>query len=130
MKNSRLSEVERKLEEPVSKILSHEAIQLLASGKATATQIRTFAEQYSVYCSWFPRCLAAVAANVPDDRTRHNLIENLWEEHGEGDLRESHRSLFERFMVATGCENQSEPAPFCSNYVERAFAIYQHWALP
>jgi pyrroloquinoline-quinone synthase len=71
--------------------------------------LRLFASEYALCNSYFPRCLAAVAANVPDDVTRLPLIENIWEEHGLGDLGASHRTMFWRFAVACGLPETRPP---------------------
>ncbi len=86
-----------------------------------------FATQYSVYCASFPRCLAAVAANVPDDATRSPLIENLWEEHGEGEISRSHRALYERFATALDIPGQekreNQALPTTRQYVDELFDL-------
>src|SRR2546421_3407767 len=86
-------QLEADLRPGIERILTHPFLQRLAEASITSSQLREFTLQYNIYCSHFPRYLAAVAANVPDDATRLSLIENLWEEHGEGNLDLSHRTL-------------------------------------
>ena len=62
--------------------------------------MQDFAEQYAIYCYHFPRFLAATAANIPDDKARFPIIKNLWEEHGEGNIEKSHRTLYQNFGKA------------------------------
>ncbi len=94
--------LETELQEGISVILNHPFLQRLQDGRFNKKQLRYFAEQYSVYCRYFPRLLAAAAANIPDDETRAAIIKNLWEEHGEGNLNKSHRVLFYRFAAGLG----------------------------
>jgi pyrroloquinoline quinone (PQQ) biosynthesis protein C len=73
------------------------------------------AHELRSYTSVFPRCLGMLISQTDDDVARAILVENLWEEHGSGDLRRSHRVLYERFFtslrthVMTGSELPSTP---------------------
>ncbi len=103
--------LEQELQPGINSILEHNFLKLLSNGELSRAQLQYFAEQYSVYCSYFPRFLAATAANIPDDATRLPIIENLWEEHGEGKLSKSHRILFDRFARSTGLPESSVKRP-------------------
>ncbi len=103
--------LEKELQTGIDEILNHDFLKLLKNGDLSKKQLQYFAEQYSVYCSYFPRFLAATAANIPDDATRMPIIENLWEEHGEGKLIKSHRILFDRFARATGLAESAVRKP-------------------
>lgn len=107
--------LEEELADDIRKILEHPFMQRLSEGWLNERQLRYFAEQYHVYCTHFPRFLAAAAANIPDDETRMPIIENLWEEHGEGKLALSHRILYQRFAAALGLDKARlaavEPLP-------------------
>ncbi|MCB0641164.1 MAG: iron-containing redox enzyme family protein [Phaeodactylibacter sp.] len=94
--------LELELKEGIDKILHHPFVKRIEDGWLNKAQLQYFAKQYSVYCRYFPRFLAAAAANIPDDQTRLPIIENLWEEHGEGKLAKSHRILFNNFAYALG----------------------------
>ncbi|MEM1323355.1 MAG: iron-containing redox enzyme family protein [Bacteroidota bacterium] len=98
--------LESELQEGIKKILHHPFLKRIEDGWLDKNQLRYFAEQYSVYCRYFPRFLAAAAANIPDDKTRMPIIENLWEEHGEGKLSLSHRILFNNFAAGLGLSEQ------------------------
>ena len=86
----------------IDKILNHDFINRIADAWLNKEQLQYFAREYYVYCFHFPRFLSACAANIPDDETRMPIIDNLWEEHGEGDLSKSHRILYRNFAIATG----------------------------
>src|SRR5215213_4896908 len=111
----------------IEELLRHPFISVIRTASLTSEQLRAFALQYTAYCDLFPKCLAAVAANVPDDHTRFALIENLWEEHGSGDLKESHRALFRRFLKSLGISDEQERTiallPSTKEYVETVFRL-------
>jgi pyrroloquinoline-quinone synthase len=94
--------LELELQPMIDQILEHPFLDRLAGSELSKEQLKFFTMQYGVYCSFFPRFLAAAAANVPDDRTRMPIMENLWEEHGEGQIEHSHRVLYEQFAAAQG----------------------------
>jgi pyrroloquinoline-quinone synthase len=94
--------LESELQFGIENILRHPFLKRIEDGWLDREQLQYFAKEYNVYCRYFPRFLAAAAANIPDDPTRMPLIENLWEEHGEGILSKSHRVLYENFAVAIG----------------------------
>ncbi len=96
--------LEVELKPKIAQILNHPFLERIASGTLTKEQLRFFTLQYSIYCSYFPRFLAAAAASVPDDRTRMPIMENLWEEHGEGKIQASHRVLYENYAKGLGLE--------------------------
>jgi len=125
--NSLISQLETELRPKIWKILKHPFLTKMSEGKLALHQVRQFALQYDLYCAYFPRFLAAVAANVPDDPTRVCLVRNLWEEHGEGDLQHSHRTLFNRFLCSLGISENRRKAthPFASTrkYVEATLEL-------
>jgi pyrroloquinoline quinone (PQQ) biosynthesis protein C len=100
-----LSWLVQELRPIVRQICEHSAINAISDQRVSIAQVGQFAEQYSYYCDAFPRMLALAAGNVPDDATRMNLVKNLWEEHGSGDLTRSHRALFSRFRAALPLSN-------------------------
>lgn len=122
-----LKDLETELRPKIQEILAHPFLRRLEERTLNLLQLREFALQYNIYTSYFPRFLAAVAANIPDDNTRASLIENLWEEHGEGNMQYSHRSLFHRFLTAldiTEIEWQfAKPLTSTSQYVNALFDL-------
>lgn len=121
--------LEKELAPGIDKIINHPFVDLIAEGKLSKKQLQYFAEQYAVYCSYFPRFLAAAAANIPDDATRMPIVENLWEEHGEGKLDLSHRILYNRFARGTGLAEATiaapEPLPTTMIVCENLFNLCQ-----
>ncbi len=98
--------LEKEIRSSIDQILNHPFINRIADGWLNQQQLQYFAKEYFVYCFHFPRFLSACAANIPDDETRLAIIENLWEEHGEGNPDKSHRKLYERFALATGLRHE------------------------
>lgn len=47
---------------------------------------------------FFGRPMAIVAAKIPSGRQRLEILRNVWEEHGEGDVRGFHESTFLAFL--------------------------------
>lgn len=128
--NDFFKSLEVELQPSITNILNHPFLQRLAGSTLTREQLKEFALQYNIYCGYFPRYLAAVAANVPDDDTRLSLIENLWEEHGAGNLAESHRTLFRRFLEGVGVSEadwqDAIPLSSTKQYVDILFDLCQH----
>jgi len=50
--------------------------------------------QFYFAVQFFNRPMAALAAKIPDPQLRINVIRNLWEEHGEGDVERVHGATF------------------------------------
>ena len=98
--------LEEELQPMIAQIINHPFLIRLNNGELTEEQLKFFTMQYGIYCSYFPRFLAAAAANVPDDITRMPIMENLWEEHGEGRIEGSHRVLFEQFAACIGISSE------------------------
>lgn len=125
----RLKAFESTLKPQIDKILNHRFLERLKEGNISMDNLKVFALQYGIYCSYFPRFLAAAAANVPDDNTRFSLIENLWEEHGSGDLQKSHRYLYHKFCKGIGLSDadieQAQPFPATRIYVEYLLNLCQ-----
>lgn len=113
------NELESDLREGIDKILKHPFLKRIEAGSLDKNQLQYFAKQYDVYCKHFPRFLAACAANITDDATRMPIVENLWEEHGEGNIKGSHRVLYEHFLKGCGInvDAQKEIIPLPSTLV-------------
>ncbi|MEM9802711.1 MAG: iron-containing redox enzyme family protein [Planctomycetota bacterium] len=54
--------------------------------------------QFYFVVLFFPRPMAAVAAKIPDASLRMEVLRNVWEEHGEGDLSRAHGATFSEFL--------------------------------
>ncbi len=54
--------------------------------------------QFYFIVTFFSRPMAAVAARIPDAKARVEVLRNVWEEHGEGDLSLAHGATFAEFL--------------------------------
>lgn len=52
----------------------------------------------------FPCLLAILISKIRDPLIRHPLVENMWEEHGSGDVRETHFGLYCRLLSSIGID--------------------------
>lgn len=57
---------------------------------------------------FFSRPMAAAAAKIPDPKQRLEVVRNVWEEHGEGDLSDIHGHTFTEFLSRMGVNNIAE----------------------
>ena len=95
--------------------MNHPFLNKFSSGKLTLDRIRIFARQYYLYSRWFAMYVAAVIANMPDERPRAHLIKNLYQEYGEGNPEWTHPAIFRRFLKALRLDaaevERTEPPP-------------------
>ncbi|MFN2614453.1 MAG: TenA family transcriptional regulator [Actinomycetota bacterium] len=80
-----------------------------ANGRIEKERLARFAQSYCYQVDNFKRCVAAVYANAEPRDVRELMLENLEEEHGEGDPARDHAQLVARFGRALGA---SVPDPF------------------
>lgn len=115
------------LRQGIDRIIQHPFIKRIESGRLNKEQFQFFVEQYGIYCNYFPRFLAAAAANIPNEKTRYPIIENLWEEHGEGIFSRSHRVLFNNFALAFDLDvmdlEKSKALPSTNKCVQELFQL-------
>lgn len=93
-------DISRALEGHRQALLSARVLKQLDGGTVTERAIFSFLHQYAYYCDFFPRALSLLAYRAEIDQVRFPLIVNLWEEHGSGDLADSHRNLYARVLRA------------------------------
>jgi pyrroloquinoline-quinone synthase len=58
--------------------------------------------QFYFAVTFFSRPMAALAAKIPLPKMRLEVVRNVWEEHGEGDLKHIHAHTFEEFLKRLG----------------------------
>lgn len=125
-----LSHLEFVLQPEVDKVINHEFLRRLGDGKLNKNQIIKFALDYNFYCQCFPQLLGYAAGKIKDDKTRMPIIENLWEEHGEGDLQKSHRQLFINFLKSLGISDyeiaKSKPTEATKKYIDELLSICEN----
>lgn len=115
--------IEREMQPRIAEVLGSPFLQALAGASLSSQQLRAFATEYYAYALAFPKCLAEVAANAPDDESRYPLIENLWEEYGSGDPEANHRALYKNFMRGLGISeaeySRGTCLPATANQIDR-----------
>ena len=102
----------------------------LAAGALARGQLRQWGPNYVWSVDQFKRTLAAVYANCPEPDVREHLVENLWEEHGEGQPGRDHATLANRFGTALGLSADDldafEPIAEARAWIDRLLEICQH----
>ena len=99
----------------------------LARGEVSAETLKEWGPNYVWSVDQFKRNLAAVYANCPDAEIREHLVENLWEEHGEGQPGRDHATLANRFGRALGLDADEladfAPLPEAVQWIDRLLGI-------
>ncbi|HEX9712911.1 MAG TPA: iron-containing redox enzyme family protein [Actinomycetota bacterium] len=98
-----------------------------ADGKIPKEKLARFAESYCFQVDNFKRCVAAVYAAAEPRDVRELMLENLEEEHGEGDPSRDHTQLVAKFGRALGADLPDpfnvEPIPESREWVERILRV-------
>ena len=106
-----------------------EFMQRFASGGVPKENLARFAASYCYQVDQFKRFVAAVYANAEPRDVRELMLENLWEEHGEGDPERDHTVLVARFGRALGAEIPDpydvEPIPEGRQWIQRILRVCQ-----
>lgn len=83
----------------------------LKNGELSFEQFVVTQNQFYYAVVHFTRPLALVAGSIPDYESRINILKNIWEEHGEGDINKTHGKTFIEFLKRlTGKEFGQVPA--------------------
>jgi pyrroloquinoline quinone (PQQ) biosynthesis protein C len=93
--------------------------------EATTQAAVMIAHELQLYTSIFPRCVGGLVSQSDNDADRAVLVENLWEEHGSGDLARSHRTLFDQFYasVKRHAPDVDAPVSWLDSTVEAADSL-------
>ncbi|HLX52546.1 MAG TPA: iron-containing redox enzyme family protein [Aquella sp.] len=71
----------------------------------------------------FPRALAKLAYCIEDSTTRLPVIENLWEEHGKGDISKFHLNTFQQFLYSLNWNGEHATCPGVENWVNNLLSF-------
>ncbi len=121
--------VVKELEEVTRSVLFEERpfMQQFAQGLIPKEKLVPFATSYPFQVDQFKRFIAAVYANAAPRDVRELMLENLWEEHGEGDDERDHIQLVTRFARALGADIPDpfdvEPIPESRQWVDRILKL-------
>jgi len=96
-------------------------------GKIPRENLAKFAPSYCFQVDQFKRFVAAVYANAEPRDVRELMLENLEEEHGEGDPKRDHAELVGRFGRALGADLPDvydvDPIPESREWVDRILKL-------
>lgn len=81
----------------------------LHDGSLPRSVVADLFHQYEIISNHFPQVLCILGARITSDEVRSGIIQNLWDEHGQGDPRNSHRKMLSRFLDSFfGSDRQPE----------------------
>ena len=102
-------------------------IQDFAQGRVPKENLARFAASYCFQVDQFKRFVAQVYANAEPRDVRELMLENLWEEHGEGQEGRDHTALVAKFARALGAEIEDiydvEPIRESRQWVDRILNV-------
>lgn len=100
------------------------------TGAMTTAEFRQFAVQFFAFVKHFPRILATLLANTPDDTAADELAIILTSELGDGDPKRRHEYLYHKFLRSISLEPQEaarvEWLATTRAYIEGLAALYGH----
>lgn len=98
-----------------------------AEGRVAKERLARFASSYCYQVDQFKRFVAAVYANAEPRDVRELMLENLWEEHGEGKPDRDHTALVAKFARALGAQIPDiydvEPIPEARQWIDRILRV-------
>lgn len=101
-----------------------------AKSELSDEELRLFAVQFFAFVKHFPRILAALLANTPDDDAADELATILTSELGGGDPKRRHEYLYHRFLRSVGIDpRHASNAPWLvttRGYIDGLAELYSH----
>lgn len=76
-------------------------------GKLSVAEIRVLAVQMYNFCKEFNRILASILSHCSDEKAQLVILEKLFDEMGQGDVKQSHLELFRRFTRALDIDDET-----------------------
>lgn len=86
---------------------NHSFLERCGSSQLSLPEIGILATQMYAFCKDFNRILASILSCCPNENTQLVILQNLYDEMGEGDLNQSHPELFRRFTRALGMNDET-----------------------
>jgi pyrroloquinoline-quinone synthase len=83
-------------------VLSHPFMAKVKVQESRRILLETWAIQDYFVSKRFPCMLGSLISHIEDPTVRHPLVENLWEEHGEGASTKSHHALYCDLLESMG----------------------------
>lgn len=116
--DKRIRFIHKSISKDVKGIFEHPYFQCLQRNPIVEENIKLFASQYYIASKAFPSFLANACAQIEVESIRMPFVQNLWDEHGQGDIKKSHRTLFKIFNKAVNADNNQEPLDSTTLYID------------
>ncbi|MBD2195023.1 MULTISPECIES: TenA family transcriptional regulator [Calothrix] len=84
---------------------NHEFLKRCRTENLSLSDIQILAVQMYKFSKEFNRILASILSCCPDEAAQLAIVENLFDEMGQGDINQSHPELFRRFTRAIGIDD-------------------------
>ncbi len=81
---------------------SHPFLTQCKAGSLALAEVQALAVQMYKFSKEFNRILARILSECPDEQAQWVILDNLFDEMGQGDLNQAHPELFRRFTRAIG----------------------------
>jgi pyrroloquinoline-quinone synthase len=81
---------------------NHEFLLRCRTGQLTLPEVQVLAVQMYKFSKEFNRILASILSRCPDENAQLVIMDNLFDEMGQGDLNQAHPELFRRFTREIG----------------------------
>lgn len=99
-------------------------------GEVSVDEFKEFAVQFFAFVKHFPRILATLLANTPDDHAADELSIILTSELGDGQPRKRHEYLYHKFLRSIGIDPvaaaKARWLDSTRNYIDGLAALYGH----
>ncbi|MEL7242009.1 MAG: iron-containing redox enzyme family protein [Cyanobacteria bacterium J06573_2] len=103
---------------------NHSFLERCGTNKLSIEEVKILAVQMYNFCKSFNRILAGILSCCPDESAQLVILENLYDEMGEGDLEQSHPELFRRFTRALGIDDDSLAAQIVTPETHKLINTY------
>jgi len=120
--------LEENIQEERNRLLNHIFFKELLKGNFSKKSIRIFAEQYYLLSDSFCTMMFFACANIRSEETRLPILVNLWDEHGQGNLKLSHRTLLKKFIFSIDSNiqlNEIKPLKSTTEYINNMINFYK-----
>lgn len=71
----------------------------------------------------FPRMLCMLGSKIEDSEERMLVVENIYEEHGQGDSRKYHTQSYKTYLKALGLNDSIYSSPWVSSWIKNVLSL-------
>lgn len=86
---------------------NHEFLVRCRTSQLTVAEVKVLAVQMYKFCKEFNRILAGILSCCPDERAQLVILDNLFDEMGQGDAALAHPELFRKFTRELGIDDET-----------------------